>query len=277
MRCYMKSESLNIINKNGLKYVTFPSLELPGVTHGFTTRHGGASKGKFATMNMSVSRGDDIEAVKENYRRICAALGTDWEKCVLSHQTHTTNIRIVTEADAGKGLTVDRDYEDIDGLITNVKGLTLVTQYADCVGLLFYDPIKEVIATSHAGWRGTAGMIGKKTVEMMQEHFGCDPKDIHAGIAPSIGPCCFEVDAPVYDEFIKMDGIDLERIIKDDGNGKYHIDLWETNRQTLLLAGLDPKNISAADLCTKCLHYDFFSHRFTGGERGNLAALIALI
>ena len=111
----------------------------------------------------------------------------------------------------------------------------------------------------------------------MQKHFGCDPKDIHAGIAPSIGPCCFEVDAPVYDEFIKMEGIDLDRIIKNDGNGKYHIDLWETNRQTLILAGLDPKNISVTDLCTKCQHDDFFSHRFTGGKRGNLAALIALI
>ncbi len=273
----MKSANLKLNTKNGLQYITFPSLELDGVTHGFTTRHGGVSKGKFATMNMSFSRGDDAEAVKENYRRMCEAIGTDWQKCVLSHQTHTTNIRIVTEADAGKGIICERDYDDVDGLITNVKGLTLVTQFADCVGLLFYDPVKRVAAASHAGWRGTVGMIGKKTVELMKKHFGCDPKDICAGIAPSIGPCCFEVDKPVYDEFIKMSGIDLDRIIKDDGNGKYHIDLWETNRQTLILAGLDPEKISVTDLCTKCLHGDFFSHRYTKGERGNLAAFIALI
>ncbi len=273
----MKSSNLKIINQNGLCYIQFPSLLCDGVTHCFTTRHGGVSKGIFSTMNMSFSRGDDPDAVTENYKRICNALGTDWHRCVLSHQTHTTNIRIVTETDAGKGIICERDYNDVDGLITNVKGLTLVTQYADCVGLLFYDPVKQVIATSHAGWRGTVGMIGKKTVEKMQEHFGCNPKDIKAGIAPSIGPCCFEVDKPVYDEFIKMQGVDLGRIIKDHGNGKYHIDLWETNRQTLVLAGLDPKNISVTNLCTKCLHDDFFSHRYTQGKRGNLAALIALV
>lgn len=272
----MKSNSLNINTKNGVTYITFPSLELDGVAHCFTTRHGGVSSGIFSTMNMSFTRGDDPEAVTENYKRICNSIGTDYKKCVLSHQTHTTNIRIVTESDAGKGIITERDYEDVDGLITNVKGLTLVTQYADCVALLFYDPKKKVVATSHAGWRGTVGMIGKKTVEMMSEHFGCNPKDIKAGIAPSIGPCCFEVDTPVYNEFIKMKSIDLDRIITDKGNGKYHIDLWEANRQTLLLAGLESENISTTDLCTKCLHDDFFSHRYTNGERGNLAALIAL-
>ena len=273
----MHSDNLKIVDHNGLVLVQFPSLLCDGVTHGFTTRHGGASKGIFGTVNTSFTRGDDPEAVLENYKRICNALGTDYKKCVVSQQTHTTNIRIVTEDDAGKGIVCERDYTDVDGLITNVKGLTLVTQYADCVGLLFYDPVKKVVATSHAGWRGTAGMIGKKTVEMMQQHFGCNPKDIKAGIAPSIGPCCFEVDQPVYDEFVKMEGIDLKRIIHNDGNGKYHIDLWETNRQTLVWAGIDPENISVTDLCTKCLHDDFFSHRYTNGQRGNLAALIALV
>lgn len=272
----MVSNTLNIHDNNGLVYVTFPTLELPGVAHAFTTRHGGVSKGKFSTMNMSFSRGDNAESVTENYKRICREIGTDYKKCVLSHQTHTTNLRIVTERDAGKGIVSDRDYENIDGLVTNVPGLTLVTQFADCVGLLFYDPVQRVIAASHAGWRGTVGKIGEKTVKLMHDEFGCEPLDIHAGIAPSIGPCCFEVDRPVYDEFIKMDGIDLSRIITDDHNGKYHIDLWETNLQTLTGAGLKPENISVTDLCSKCLHDDFFSHRYTNGERGNLAALIAL-
>ncbi len=273
----MKSNNLNIHNKNGLIYLTFPSLESDGVAHCYTTRYGGASEGMFSTMNMSFSRGDDPESVTENYRRICSAIGTDYKKCVLSHQTHTTNIRIVTEADAGKGIVTERDYEDVDGLITNVKGLTLVTQYADCVGLLFYDPVKRIIATSHAGWRGTVNRIGRKTIQKMIEHFGCNPKDIRCGIAPSIGKCCFEVDTPVYDEFIKMTDINLTDCITDDGGGKYHIDLWEINRQTLISAGVDPQNISVTDLCTKCLHEDFFSHRYTNGQRGNLAALICLV
>lgn len=273
----MNSNTLHINHCGELTYITFPSLELPGVAHAFTTRHGGVSVGKFATMNMSFSRGDDTKAVTENYRRICTAIGTDYKKCVLSHQTHTTNIRIVNEADAGKGITRDRDYDDVDGLITNVKGLTLVTQFADCVGLLFYDPEKHVIAASHAGWRGTVGQIGKETIEKMVDVYGCEPKNIRCGIAPSIGKCCFEVDSPVYDEFKKMQGIDLDGTVTCDGNGKYHIDLWEINRRTLIAAGVDGKNISVTDLCTKCLHDDFFSHRYTKGERGNLAALIALI
>ena len=273
----MTSNNLNIHNEDGLVYLTFPSLSIEGVAHCYTTRHGGVSEGIFSTMNMSFSRGDNPLSVTENYRRICNAIGTDYKKCVLSHQTHTTNIRIVTEEDAGKGIIFERDYNDVDGLITNVPGLTLVTQYADCVGLLFYDPIKRVIASSHAGWRGTVGQIGKKTVEKMQENFGCNPKNIRCGIAPSIGKCCFEVDAPVYDEFIKMTDIDLNDCITDDKNGKYHIDLWEINRRTLILAGVKPQNISVTDLCTKCLHEDFFSHRHTNGQRGNLAALICLV
>lgn len=273
----MNSKTLKVNTVGEMCYITFPSLTVDGVAHAFTTRHGGASTGKFSTMNMSFSRGDFPEAVLENYKRICGILGTDYKKCVLSHQTHTTNLRIVTADDAGKGIVKDRDFSDIDGLITDVKGLTLVTQFADCVGLLFYDPERRVIAASHAGWRGTVGKIGEKTVKKMQEHFGCDPKNIRVGIAPSIGPCCFEVDRPVYDEFMKIDGIDISDTMTDDRNGKYHIDLWEVNRRTLIASGIDPSNISVTDLCTKCLHDDFFSHRYTQGERGNLAALIALV
>lgn len=273
----MQSKNLTVNTQGELIYLTFPSLELPGVAHCFTTKHGGVSNGIFSTMNMSFTRGDNKKNVFENYRRICKSIGTHHEKCVLSNQTHTTNIRIVTEDDAGKGILLKRDYEDVDGLITNVKGLTLVTQYADCVGLLFYDPEKRVVATSHAGWRGTVGQIGRLTVEKMVDVYGCKPQNIRCGIAPSIGKCCFEVDQPVFDEFIKMKGVDLTDCITDDGNGKYHIDLWEVNRRTLISAGVYPNNISVTDLCTKCLHDDFFSHRYTNGQRGNLAALIALV
>ena len=177
-------------------YVTFPTLEIPGVKHCFTTKLGGVSEGIFATMNLSFSRGDDPDAVLQNYKIICDELGVDFRKCVISKQTHTTNVRIVTEDDAGKGIILDRDYTDVDGLITNVPGITLVTQYADCVGLLFFDPVKKVIATSHAGWRGTVGEIGKVTVQKMVSHFGCDPKNIRAAIAPSIGLVALRLTTP---------------------------------------------------------------------------------
>lgn len=273
---FIKSENLHIIEKGDLKYITFPSLCADGVKHAFSTRFGGVSEGIFSTMNLSFSRGDSDEKVLENYKIICSALGVDYNKCVLSKQTHTTNIRIVAPADIGKGIIKERDFDDVDGLITNIPGVTLVTQYADCVGLLFYDPIKKVIAASHAGWRGTVGEIGRKTVEKMHEAFGSEPSDILAAIAPSIGKCCFEVDTPVYEEFIRLQNVDLNRIIDDKGNGKYNIDLWECNRQILINAGVLASNISVTDLCTKCHSDIFFSHRATQGKRGNLAAFICL-
>ena len=161
----LQSKTLNIRTENGVCYITFPALEQCGVKHAFTTRIGGVSKGIYSSMNMSFSRGDDAADVTENYRRICEIIGTDYRRCVLSKQTHTTNIRIVTESDAGKGIICERDFDDTDGLITDVPGITLVTQFADCTGLFVLRPQKRVIAASHAGWRGTAGEIGRLTVE----------------------------------------------------------------------------------------------------------------
>ena len=102
----------------------------------------------------------------ENYRRMAAVLGTDAEKMVLSYQTHTTNVRLVTEEDAGKGIVKERDYTDVDGLITNIPGITLVTFYADCVPLYFVDPVHHAIGLSHSGWRGTVHRMGRVTLPM---------------------------------------------------------------------------------------------------------------
>ncbi len=273
----MKSETLKI-NRNGeLVYISFPSFDKTGkVAAAFTTRHGGVSEGIYSTVNMSFSNGDKRENVLENYRRVCEAIGVDFKKCVLSHQTHTVNIRTVTEKDIGKGITAERDYDNVDGLITDVPGIVLVTQYADCVPLLFFDPQKNVIAASHAGWRGTVGKIGALTVERMAGEYGCDPKNILVGIAPSIKQCCFEVDEPVYNEFLKIDCVDIGDVCEYKPNGKYNIDLQKTNKLILMSAGVPESNITVSDLCTECEHAHFHSHRATGGRRGNNAALIAL-
>ena len=147
---------ITLHESNGVAYFTFPLLEQTRmVRHAFSTRLGGASKGYFSTMNFSLTRGDNRDDVLENYRKMAQILGTDVSKMVLSHQTHTTNIRLVTEADAGKGIWRERDYENIDGLITNVPGLTLVTFFADCVPLYFVDPVHRAIGLSHSGWKGS--------------------------------------------------------------------------------------------------------------------------
>ena len=129
-------EQVNINQKNRVCYLTFPALEQTGmVSHAFSTRIGGVSEGIFSTMNFGFTRGDNPAHVLENYQRMANVLDVDMEKMVLSYQTHTTNVRRVTEEDLGKGVVYPRDYRDVDGLITDIPGVTLVTFYADCVPL----------------------------------------------------------------------------------------------------------------------------------------------
>ena len=191
-----------LVERAGVPFLSFPLLEETGiVTQGFSTRLGGVSEGDYSTMNVSFTRGDREEAVRENYRRLGEAIGFDCESLVCSDQTHTTNVRVVTEEDRGKGFVRPKDYRDVDGMITNVPGLTLATFYADCVPLYFVDPVKRAIGLSHSGWRGTVGKIGKKTVERMEETYGSNPADIRAVIGPSICQDCYEVSVDVIDEF----------------------------------------------------------------------------
>ena len=273
----MKSNTLSI-NKNGeLLYITFPKLQKTGiVNHLFSTRLGGVSDGQYKSMNLSFNNGDTRENVLKNYEILCKAIGTDTHNLVLSRQTHTNNVREVTEEDVGTGIFKD-SFSDVDGLITNRKRVALVTQYADCTPLLFCDPKKKVIATSHAGWRGTVKEIGRVTVKKMVNDYGCNEKDIIAAIGPAIGVCCYEVDDPVIDEFKKISYLKLDNIVFPKQNGKYMLDLKEANRQILINAGISPENFDVADLCTCCNSKELHSHRATGGKRGNLAAIIELI
>lgn len=272
----MTSRTVNI-NKNGeLCYITFPKLsETNAVRHAFSTRLGGVSQGQFASMNLSFTNGDERKAVEENYRRICTAIGVDTEHLVFSRQTHTNNVRIVTCSDRLTGYKKP-SFEDVDGLITADHGVALVTQYADCTPLLFCDPVKKVIASSHAGWRGTVKLIGKVTVDKMVEEFGCNKSDIVAAIGPCIGQCCYEVDDPVYDA-LKILPIDLKDAVRVKDEHHYMIDLAEINRKILIFSGISPENIDVSDICTCCNSEELHSHRATGGKRGNLAAIIELI
>lgn len=275
----LKSNNLNIVNKEDIVYITFPKLEATGkVRHAFSTRHGGVSEDHCKSMNLSFSseRGDTFENVFENYRRICNAIGTTTDNLVLSKQTHTNNVKTVTKEHCLTGVTKP-SFTDVDGLITNQSGVALVTQYADCTPLLFCDPQKGVIATSHAGWRGTVKLIGKVTVEKMVREFGCEPKNIIAAIGPCIGQCCYEVDDPVYNEFKKIPFLNLNEIFIPKDNGRYMLNLVEANRQILINSGILPSNIDLSDICTCCNSEDLFSHRASKGKRGNLAAIIELI
>ena len=273
----MKSNTLNLNKKGEMVFYTFPKMDnAGGVKHGFSTRLGGVSKGHCASMNFGFAVGDDGAAVRENFKIFSNALGVDVQRVVLTQQTHTNNVLIVTNKDKGKGLFCERDYTDIDGLVTNEKGLVLVTQYADCTPLAFFDPVKRVVATSHAGWRGTVAEIAAKTVKIMAENFGSEPQNILVGIGPNIASCCYEVDNPVINEINKLSYLDLSLCYSEKDNGKYMLDLKEVNRQILINSGIKNENIDIADLCTCCNSDVFHSHRATKGKRGTLALMISL-
>ena len=273
-----EAEDMRLVEKNGVPYFVFKNLENTGlVRHGFSTRLGGVSEGFLGSMNLSFTRGDDPEKVRENFRRMGTAIGFETKDLVLSDQTHTTNVRLVTEEDRGKGFDKEKDYADTDGLITNVPGLMLVTIYADCVPLYFVDPVHKAIGLSHSGWKGTVHRMGKVTLERMAEEFGTRPEDVQAAIGPSICQDCYEVSEDVarafMDEF--ADQLD-DRLVYRKGNGKYQLNLWSANERILLKAGIRPEHLSITNVCTCCNHELLFSHRASHGQRGNLGAFLGL-
>lgn len=273
-----EAEDMRLVEKNGVPYFVFENLENTGlVRHGFSTRLGGVSEGCLSSMNLSFTRGDDPEKVRENFRRMGMAIGFETKDLVLSDQTHTTNVRLVTEADRGKGFDRERDYTDVDGLITDTPGLMLVTIYADCVPLYFVDPVHKAVGLSHSGWKGTVHRIGKVTLERMKEAFGTRPEDVQAAIGPSICQDCYEVSEDVAQAFMDefADQLD-DRLVYRKGNGKYQLNLWNANERILLEAGIRPEHLSITNICTCCNHELLFSHRASHGQRGNLAAFLGL-
>lgn len=278
---FTNSHNAQINFASEVPYLSFPVLsEIPFLRHGFSTRLGGVSEGIFSTMNLGhdlAPYADDQKNIEENYRRMSESIGMNPKTIVISKQVHKTNIRLVDDKDCGKGLYYPRDYDEIDGLITNTPNVTLVTKYADCVPLYFVDPKNKAIGLTHSGWRGTVKKIGKITIDKMTEQFGSNPKDIISVIGPSICKDCFEIGEEVAVEFIKAFQLSQQNpIIFQKDNGKYLCDLWAANRAVLQEAGLKEENIHISGVCTACNPELLFSHRKTGGNRGSLAAFLAI-
>ena len=275
-----------ILNRNnGVEYLTYSRLEnIPFIKHAFSTKEGGVSEGIFSTMNLSFTRGDDIDKVKENYRRFFDAVGFALNNMVMSDQIHETDIMKIDEKkineinEESKGIE-DRVCKNIDGLITNLPNVPLVTFYADCVPLYFVDTVNKAIGLSHSGWRGTVKGMGIQTVEARVREYGCNPENIVAVVGPSICQDCYEVSKEVVDEFHKeyYDKFDVSSIYYEKENGKMQLNLWEANRQILLLAGLKSENIVISNVCTSCHSDLLFSHRKTNEKRGNLIAVMEIV
>lgn len=243
----------------------FEVLTARGVRHAIFTRLGGYSRGPFASLNVGRTVGDDPACVEANHIAIYAVLGVAAEQVISGRQMHSCRIVRVGADEAG------RIVGPADALITTERGLALLQRYADCVPVLLAGP--GVIGIAHAGWRGTLAQISAKTARVMAEAAGCQPREIVAGIGPSIGPCCFEVGPEVVFAFKRAFPNVWPLWLREGANGKARLDLWEANAAQLRAVGV--REIEVAGVCTRCRRDLYFSHRGDGGHTGRFAALIA--
>ncbi len=267
--------SYEIIKRSDVEVVTFDALKkFDFIKHGFSTRRGGISQGAFTSMNVGIKTADSPENIQENLRRFCSAVGVEADDVVVSDQIHRDTIKIVTKAERGMGYKRKRSFEGVDGLVTNVIGLPLMTFYADCVPLLIVDPVKRAVGLAHAGWPGTQLKIGQKTIDKMTDAYGSRPQDMVVVIGPSIGPCCYEVSEDVVAKF-NQNFTQLTNFVIPKGGGKYQLDLWEANQISLKEIGVLERNIVKSRICTGCNLHQFYSHR-KESDTGRMAALIQL-
>ena len=227
--------------------------------HLFTSRAGGVSGGVWASLNLRRSSGDRPENVLENFRRVGEMIGCS--RFVFLSQQHTDRILHVDGDDAIQD--VYQPLTEADGLITHTPELALMVFSADCVPILMEG--EGVIAAVHAGWRGTVKGIAAKAVREM----GCAPEQIRAWIGPAIGPCCYQVGEEVRDAMRGLLGKDAEEFIIGD-----KVDLKGFNRRLLELSGV--RSIQVSGICTMCSHDEYWSHRYTRGQRGVQGAVIIL-
>ncbi len=255
-----------------LVYLQSPNFDDAICAHGFSTRLGGVSEGHLASLNLGVHRGDEPQKVMENYRLFGEAVGFLPQNTVFTKQRHTDIVRAVTKADCGTGLLREQT-EVCDALITADEDVALVAFSADCTPVLLFDPVRRAVGAVHAGWRGTAQGIVKKTVEAMIAAYGCKAEDICAAIGPCIGQCHFQTDWDVPEAMLCSLGEDAKAAIEKKGE-KYYVDLKLLNRLWLERAGVNKIDIAAE--CTACQPNVFWSHRTVGDQRGSLAAVIML-
>ena len=250
-----------------LEYLTAEGISAP---HCFTTRLGGVSTGSLESLNLGTARGDKLSNVVENYRRIGEAVGFVPQDVVMARQTHSDIVLQVGREHRGAGL-LSEPLPECDALITNDPGVALFVSTADCTPILLHDPVTGAVAAAHAGWRGTAAMIGAKTVAAMAAVFGCKPQNIRAAIGPNIGLCHFETDADVPSAMLSAYGKRIEPYMEARGE-KYYLDLKAINALSLERAGV--KHIEISTECTVCQCHRFWSHRVTRGDRGAQGAII---
>ena len=272
----MKTEIFRMEKSGDVVYLKYKHLDKYSfVNHAVSTRHGGVSTlSGLESMNLGTQTRDSAENVTENYRIFCKAAGFTADKLVITKQTHSTNVRVATSEDAGKGYNRLRDYDNVDALVTNIKNLPIVVHSADCIPVSFIDINRKVAAVAHCGWRGTYGKISENTLRVMIDVFSTDPRDVVCTIGPGICRECYEVSFELYNNFINRFG--MSDAFVHDGC-KYFIDLVQVNSLTLQECGIKQENIIKSDICTCCNTDLLYSHRGQGPQRGIFATVVELV
>ena len=262
-----------------IPYLSFGKLDqYNNIKHLFTTRLGGHSEGIFSTMNFAFNTGDNKNNVLNNFIDISNILNTSINNFYHAYQNHTSNVKVVTENDKGKGVVRDIDSGEYDSFVTNCKDLVLYVAVADCVPIYIYDHVNDAIGIVHAGWRGTNKNIIRETLQTMNKYYGSEPSNIVACIGPSICKDCYEVSDDLYDEFKSNYSNDyIDSIFIKNNKGKYNLDLWMANKLNLLNEGVMESNIDITNICTYNNPDILFSHRRLGNKRGNMAAFIMIV
>ena len=254
----------DLIIYNDKHYLSFSRLNEEGIVNAFSLKPYNFRK-QFVPDNKIV----------ENYAELQSTLNYHFSKIVKPNQTHTNIVKKVDN------FNINDEFNDVDGLITDIKNVALVTSVADCQAILLYDNKKKVIGNVHSGWNGTLNRITQNAIHLMIQEYNCNPNDIEAYICPSILTCCFEVDSDVKNMFQEnfMD-IDINSCITmgdiKENKQKYFIDTVSINKQILLNMGLKEDNIILSNLCSKCNHEIIHSHRSDGIDSGRNIAIIGL-
>lgn len=272
------------ISEQNIPYITFaPFSNSNVVKQAFSTRLGGVSTGMFESMNLTFNpvgqyEADSYKNVYKNFERMASVLYIPVERMVYTKQTHTTNIKIVDDSHAGMGITRERDYDNIDGLVTNTRNLCLVSSYADCIPVTLVDEKQHVIAAMHAGWKGTVGNIAANGFNAMKNAFGCVNENIKAFIGPGICMDCYEVSSDVADMFKAAYTKQEVNLLLNNGKteGKYQLNLLSANYINLINCGIKASDIYVSDVCTCCNSNILFSHRASKGKRGIMCNFIYL-
>lgn len=256
--------------------ITFSLLDRYNeVAHFCTSREGGASVGNYASFNLSPFTDDNPVHYSENRDKLSKVLDIDSKNIVVPFQNHGSEVRLISESFLELSEIDKSEYlHGVDALYTNLSGICIGVTTADCVPLLFFDPVKHIIAVAHAGWRGTCARIAGKTVQSLNHTFNCNPKDIKVVIGPSISPEVYEVGDMVIENFEK-ERFDIAEIFSTKNNSTY-LDLWKANSLIVENEGVLPENIEIAGICTYTEHNRFFSARRLGIKSGRIMSGIML-